>query len=256
MLDNHLLDKPVSTWYPLQKRSMRSHVSGDAKLTLSLATDEGGPTGAVDTPKPVAAAVEAPAAAAAVADEQHVETEAEKAAKQALLAGQPSRLRSKTVEEKEEAAKPGQDDEPRDGPTLVVTIVEARDVLAKDDCGTSDPFCEVVVGGAMRKTHVCLRNLNPRWDRTFRFEWTLSPEDLQISMWDDDSNESDSMQVGDMNWDVDFLGKVDIKAKQLKEIQAEGARVNDNWYKLGKRSLRSHVSGELRIRLSWENIKK
>ena len=46
------------------------------------------------------------------------------------------------------------------------------------------------------------------YSATGRFEWTLSPEDLQISMWDDDSNESDSMQVGDMNWDVDFLGKV------------------------------------------------
>ena len=40
MADSQLLPIALTTLSSLQKRSMRSHVSGDAKLSLSLATDE------------------------------------------------------------------------------------------------------------------------------------------------------------------------------------------------------------------------
>jgi len=162
------------------------------------------------------------------------------------------------------------DDPVRVTPTLVVKIVEARNIMAKDDCGTSDPFITLVVGGEKRKSKVVFKNLNPKWDQTFRFDWPAKPHDIAIVMWDDDSNEADANkahalapQPGDTA-NADFLGKVDIKAKQLQQIHKEGRDkmsqfkisdwpVSDTWYKLCKRSIRSHVKGDLRIQLSWEN---
>ena len=58
---------------------------------------------------------------------------------------------------------------------------------------------------------------------------------------------------------------MEIKGKHLHQLQKEASvkkdalamtewPVTDLWYKLAKRSFRSHVSGELRIRFSWENI--
>jgi len=170
------------------------------------------------------------------------------------------------------------DDLKRPGATLVVKIIQARDIAAKDDSGTSDPYCEIVMGNEIRKTAVMLKTLNPRWDHTFRFEWT--PGDLpslKLTMWDDDENDgtgaANSVKNAPVNpdqsggaWEPpDFLGKVDIRAPELRKLLESSRRdmvrlgltslpVQDHWYKLHKRSMRSHVSGQVRIQLYWENL--
>jgi len=144
----------------------------------------------------------------------------------------------------------GDDDPPCIGPTLVVQIVSARNLTAKDDNGTSDPFCTVAYGKQTRKTHVCLTTLNPAWNVTFRFELQYRAQ-LIFTVWDDDTNE------GGTEADSDFLGKVDFKPQQLQDMKASSfVDASDDWYPLQKRSMMSHVSGDIRLRFSWEDFRE
>jgi len=144
------------------------------------------------------------------------------------------------------------DDPKRDGPTLALMVMEARGLLAKDDPtpehpqGTSDPFVTVTYGKESRKTYVILKTLTPEWNQTFRFELPIKIPNLELAVWDDDSNEEGGAEEGA------FLGKVDIKEKFLKKLRTSDSEGHDQWYKLEKRSFRSHVAGELRVRLWWE----
>jgi hypothetical protein len=55
-------------------------------------------------------------------------------------------------------------------PTLSVLTAQAEGLLAKDRSGTSDPFCEIHVGGELNvahKTRVMDKTLHPEWNQTF-----------------------------------------------------------------------------------------
>ena len=52
-------------------------------------------------------------------------------------------------------------------PTLIVTVVNARDLVAMDLSGTSDPYCVVKCGGQRVKTHTIYTTLNPSWGTQF-----------------------------------------------------------------------------------------
>jgi len=44
-----------------------------------------------------------------------------------------------------------------------VTVVEARSLLAKDDDGTSDPYCEAFHGSGKCTTTIRFKTLKPDW---------------------------------------------------------------------------------------------
>jgi len=144
------------------------------------------------------------------------------------------------------------DDPPRIGPTLVVHVDSARNLTAKDDNGTSDPFCKVEYGKETRKTNICLKTLNPAWHATFRFELQYRAQ-LLLTVWDDDTNE------GGTEKDNDFLGKLEFKPQKLQVLKeaslADASVTCDEWYPLHKRSMMSNISGDIRIRLTWEDFR-
>merc|ERR1712137_50553 len=56
------------------------------------------------------------------------------------------------------------------GYNLVVRIVEAKNLIAADKGGTSDPYVKVRVGATTLKTKVIKKCLNPKWHEQFRFK--------------------------------------------------------------------------------------
>ncbi|KAG5536178.1 hypothetical protein RHGRI_023835 [Rhododendron griersonianum] len=52
---------------------------------------------------------------------------------------------------------------------IELTLIEARDLVAADIRGTSDPYVKLQHGNTKRRTKVMYKTLNPRWDQTFEF---------------------------------------------------------------------------------------
>lgn len=60
-------------------------------------------------------------------------------------------------------------DEEEDGPTLIVDVLQAKE-LAKREWGKTDPFCLLEVAESCRQTRVIKRNFkNPQWRESFLF---------------------------------------------------------------------------------------
>jgi len=61
------------------------------------------------------------------------------------------------------------------GECVVIGVVQARNVIVADSCGTSDPYCTVVpisskgkeVVAEKVKTEIIMKTLNPVWDELF-----------------------------------------------------------------------------------------
>lgn len=71
--------------------------------------------------------------------------------------------------------------------TLRVLVVGASQLLAKDRCGTSDPFAVLKMGSQRHQTEVILKSLNPVWNASFDFVIDgNSPLPLEIKVWDKD----------------------------------------------------------------------
>ncbi|KAF2068928.1 hypothetical protein CYY_009750 [Polysphondylium violaceum] len=89
---------------------------------------------------------------------------------------------------------------------LQVNVLEGRDLASADTNGYSDPYCTVSLGPQKKKTQICKKTLNPKWNETFLMR--LSPSDikLHIKLLDWDQLSSD-----------DFLGEVFIDIDSLND---------------------------------------
>ncbi|KYQ92640.1 C2 domain-containing protein [Tieghemostelium lacteum] len=89
---------------------------------------------------------------------------------------------------------------------LQINVLEARDLVAADTNGFSDPYCVVMLGLQKKKTKIQKKTLNPKWGETFLLR--VSPVDtvLKLSLLDWDQLSSD-----------DFLGEVSIELDQLAD---------------------------------------
>lgn len=119
-------------------------------------------------------------------------------------------------------------------PKLLVKIIGARNLLAKDNTGTSDPYVKVSLGSSIVRTSTIQKNLHPEWGMVFPFDWDVSMRYLYVEVWDEDFVTAD-----------DFLGCVNISILALKE-----GDIFRKWYPLCKRSDRSHVGGEIEIEIA------
>ncbi|XP_030521547.1 synaptotagmin-5 isoform X2 [Rhodamnia argentea] len=61
-----------------------------------------------------------------------------------------------------------------------LTLIEARDLIAADLRGTSDPYVRVHYGNLKRRTKVMFKTLHPRWNQTLEFPDNGSPLELHV----------------------------------------------------------------------------
>jgi len=103
------------------------------------------------------------------------------------------------------------------GGTLQVRVLAARNLIAADRGGTSDPYVKLRVGTERNKTRVIKKCLNPKWSEVFRFR-VANPKTtkLIIEVMDKDRFTSD-----------DPLGSISIPLCKLEKGQEL-----DKWYKL------------------------
>ncbi|KAL3818150.1 hypothetical protein ACJIZ3_004055 [Penstemon smallii] len=59
-------------------------------------------------------------------------------------------------------------------------VIEARDLVAADLRGTSDPYVSVHYGDSKRRTKIMYKTLNPKWHQTFEFPDNSSPLTLHV----------------------------------------------------------------------------
>ncbi|KAH7316026.1 hypothetical protein KP509_21G075600 [Ceratopteris richardii] len=52
---------------------------------------------------------------------------------------------------------------------IELVLIEARDLVAADLCGTSDPYVSVHYGKRKKRTKVVYKNLNPQWNQQLEF---------------------------------------------------------------------------------------
>eukprot|EP01065_Artemidia_motanka_P052127 TRINITY_DN9336_c0_g1_i2.p1 TRINITY_DN9336_c0_g1~~TRINITY_DN9336_c0_g1_i2.p1 ORF type:complete len:821 (+),score=291.38 TRINITY_DN9336_c0_g1_i2:62-2524(+) len=131
---------------------------------------------------------------------------------------------------------------------LEVTCASGKGLAAMDDCGTSDPFCEVKLRSTDAKGHVLgshrcpqkritavqWKTLDPKWNQKMHFVATSS-DCIKINCFDMD-------EVG-----KDSLGKVEIKLADLfKKGLKVGSEIVDS-YKLTKEYPMDAPTGALQI---------
>eukprot|EP01018_Ginkgo_biloba_P027009 Gb_21359 [translate_table: standard] len=63
---------------------------------------------------------------------------------------------------------------------IELVLVEARDLIAADWRGTSDPYVRVQYGSTKKRTKVVYKTLNPQWSQTLEFPDTGSPLVLHV----------------------------------------------------------------------------
>ncbi|KAK6164325.1 hypothetical protein DH2020_001189 [Rehmannia glutinosa] len=122
---------------------------------------------------------------------------------------------------------------------LVVEVVAAHNLMPKDGEGSSSPFVEVEFENQRQRTQVKYRDLNPVWNEKLVFHVNdvvdLPYRTIEVNVF----NEKRS------NNSRNFLGKVRVSGSS---IAREGEEV-PQLYTLDKRSLFSHVRGELSLKL-------
>jgi len=113
---------------------------------------------------------------------------------------------------------------------LTVRIIGAKNLIAADKGGTSDPYVKLRVGTTTYKTKVIKKCLNPKWEETFRFK-VANPKTskLVIDVFDKDKWTKD-----------DPLGSLSIPLTKLEQgVETE------NWL-----NLTGVKSGQINIALT------
>ncbi|KAK2996695.1 hypothetical protein RJ639_026532 [Escallonia herrerae] len=122
---------------------------------------------------------------------------------------------------------------------LVVEVVAAHNLMPKDGEGSSSAFVEVEFDNQKQRTQVKFRDLNPVWNEKLVFHVNdvadLPYRTIEVNVF----NEKKS------NNSRNFLGKVRVSGSS---IAREGEEV-PQLYTLDKRSLFSHVRGEISLKL-------
>ncbi|KAG5586932.1 hypothetical protein H5410_047366 [Solanum commersonii] len=122
---------------------------------------------------------------------------------------------------------------------LVVEVVAAHNLIPKDGEGSSSPFVEVEFENQRQRTQVKMRDLNPVWNEKLVFHVNdaadLPYRTIEVNVF----NEKRS------NTSRNFLGRARISGSSIAKEGEEIAQL----YTLDKRSLFSHVRGELSLKI-------
>jgi len=134
--------------------------------------------------------------------------------------------------------------------TLTVTLVSAKEIMACDKGGTSDPFCKLELfdlatskacSGESFKSKTKKKTLAPTWDEAFTFgkkgcnlESRSQPQ-LVLNMMDSDTFSSDDM------------GRVTIPLSDLPQT----SDVTEKWYNLTNTEKATNVTGSVCLRFQY-----
>ncbi|GAA0150458.1 transferase [Lithospermum erythrorhizon] len=132
---------------------------------------------------------------------------------------------------------------------LVVVVVGAHNLIPKDGEGSSSPFVEVEFNGQTLCTQVKHKELNPLWNEKLVFNvddvGDLPYRSIEVNVFNEKRSNSSRH----------FLGKVRVSGTS---VAREGEAV-EQMFALDKRTLFSHVRGEISLKLyvsSMEEVKE
>ena len=135
------------------------------------------------------------------------------------------------------------DEDARLGPqSYVLRVHRAKDLVAKDSNGLSDPYFKVKYGNFSAKSEIVFKSLNPVWSETFVFERNVTVDTIKIKVWDKDKNPIQDESLGSVDIPVRILqGK--RKVSEWRELA--GVDSGQIYYEL---SLRQGLPSKLRQR--------
>jgi len=124
--------------------------------------------------------------------------------------------------------------------TVVVHVIEARNLVNLDIGSLSDPYCVLSIGKTTFKSKVIQNNLNPKWDQQFTFkDVSVTSSKLVIRLYDEDFIGKD-----------EFMGMVDL---DLHAIQ-QSSELKDQWWHLyteEKQKLTAdQVTGDIHLQIT------
>jgi len=111
---------------------------------------------------------------------------------------------------------------------LLVTVVCAKNLIAKDDNGFSDPYVILKVGGKQYRTKVIPRTLFPEFHETFVMK-AREYEPVRVEVWDKDQFSSDDYEGGfTLNWWMldDLVEKGAVTGMSFPLRRGHGLRKN------------------------------
>ncbi|XP_010243619.1 PREDICTED: FT-interacting protein 1 [Nelumbo nucifera] len=122
---------------------------------------------------------------------------------------------------------------------LVVEVVGAHNLMPKDGQGSSSPFVEVIFENQTRRTQVKFKDLNPIWNEKLVFDVNdvadLPYRTVEINIFNEKKSGNSR----------NFLGKVRVSGSSFAREGEEIVQL----YTLEKRSLFSHIRGDISLKL-------
>lgn len=122
---------------------------------------------------------------------------------------------------------------------LVVEVVAAHNLMPKDGEGSSSPFVEVEFENQRRRTQVKNKDLNPIWNEKLVFHINdvadLPYRTIEVNVFNERRSSNSR----------NFLGKVRVSGSSIAKEGEETPQM----YTLDKRSLFSHIRGEITLKL-------
>ncbi|XWS47062.1 hypothetical protein CRYUN_Cryun14cG0121100 [Craigia yunnanensis] len=122
---------------------------------------------------------------------------------------------------------------------LVVEVVAAHNLMPKDGEGSSSPFVEVEFENQRHRTQVKRKDLNPIWNEKLVFHIKdvadLPYRTIEVNVFNERRSSNSR----------NFLGKVRVSGSSIAKKGEETPQM----YTLDKRSLFSHIRGEITLKL-------